>query len=122
MTNRRMRKEMNLIGAIGKRPCEVSLQKILTVIGDRKLVNRVMNIIYDFRDGLRQINHIPDMKYRKRFTFEWHQQFFNRVFDMTMPKDAQTHLWCCMTAYYREHVQTSFYPKHNSFGQSEKSE
>lgn len=115
MTSKRMRKTMNLIGAIGKRPCEVSLQKIMTEIGDRKLVNRVMNIILDFREGLRQIGHVPNMQYRKRFTYEWQQKFFDKVFGATMPTGVQTHLWCCMTAYFRDHVC-------RSFGQLEKSE
>lgn len=35
----------NLIGAIGKRSCEISLQKIMQDLGDRKVVNRSMSII-----------------------------------------------------------------------------
>jgi hypothetical protein len=102
-----MRKEMNLIGAIGKRPCEISLQKIMQELGDRKLVNRVMGIILDYREGLRQIAHVPNMLYRKRFTFEWRQQFFDRVFKNDFPQGVRTHLWCCMTAYHREHIRTA---------------
>lgn len=104
MSHKRMRVAMNLIGAIGKRPCEISLQKIMQDLGDRKVVNRVMNIIYDYRDGLRQIAYMPDMQYRKRFTFEWRQKFFEKVFDADLPEGVQTHLWCCMTAYHRNHM------------------
>ncbi len=111
MTSKRMRKEMNLLGAIGKRPCEISLQNILQELGDRKLVNRVMGIILDYREGLRQIAHIPNLPYRKRFTFEWRQKFFDRVFDSEMPEGVQTHLWCCMTAYHRQHMMKEIYNK-----------
>jgi len=98
-------KPLNLIGAIGKRPCEISLQNILHEAGDRKLVHKVMNIMLDFREGLRQISHIPLMDWRKRFTYEWRQKFFKKVFEHDMlPKGVKTHMWCCMTAYYREHM------------------
>jgi hypothetical protein len=98
-------KPLNLVGAIGKRPCEISLQNILYEAGDRKLVHKVMNIILDFREGMRQISHIPDIAWRKRFSYEWRQKFFNKVFEHDMlPVGVQTHMWCCMTAYYREHM------------------
>lgn len=95
---------MNLIGAIGKRPCEISLQKIMQELGDRKVVNRTMNIILDYREGLRQIAMVPNMQYRKRFTYEWRLKFREKVFNSELPVVVQTHLWCCMTAYHREHM------------------
>lgn len=104
-------KRMNLLGAIGKRPCEISVQKIMQELGDRRVVNKVMNYILDYREGLRQIAHIPSMQYRKQFTFGWRQKFFNKIFrpDSDWPKTLQTHLWCCMTAYHREHMRVAIY-------------
>ena len=104
---------MNLLGAIGKKPCEKVLQKIMEELDDRKIVNKTMNTIFDFRDGLKQITYIPDIKYRKRFTFEWHQSFFSKIFEGKLPTTVKTHLWCCLTAYYREHVKNNF-PNKNS--------
>ena len=115
MTSKRMKKEMNLIGAIGKRPCEISLQKIMQELGDRKVVNRTMSLIYDYREGLRQITHVPAMHWRKRFTFEWQQKFYEKVFESELPIGVQTHLWCCMTAYHREHMRTAIYNAEISF-------
>lgn len=106
MTNKRARFDMplNLVGAIGKRPCEISLQNILHELNDRKFVNRTMNIILDYREGLRQIATLPNMQYRKRFTYDWRTKFREKVFDSDLPLVIQTHLWCCMTAYHREHI------------------
>lgn len=95
---------MNLVGAIGKRPCEISLQNILHELDDRKVVNRTMNTILDYREGLRQIATVPDVMWRKRFTYEWRQKFRDKVFEGVLPLNVKTHLWCCMTAYYREHM------------------
>jgi hypothetical protein len=95
-----------MLGAIGKKSCEKTLEKILVEFDDRKIVNRVMNLILDFREGLRQLSHIPDPGYRSRLTTEWRDLFFKKVFEHpTFPTTVKTHLWCCMTAYYRERTK-----------------
>lgn len=96
---------MNLLGAIGKKPCEKVLQKIMEELDNRKVVNKAMNTIYDFRDGLKQIALMPNLQYRERFTNLWRDKFYRKVFDsQLLPMTVKTHLWCCLTAYYREHV------------------
>jgi hypothetical protein len=96
---------LNLVGAIGKRPCEISLQNILHELDDRKLVNRVMSLILAYREGLRQISYIPKINWRKSFTYDWRQRFYKKVFENdNLPLRVQTHMWCCMTAYYRDHM------------------
>lgn len=100
-----MKEDINLVGAIGKRACEVVLQNILHESGDRKLVNRVMSILLDYREGLRQIKTIPDISWRKRFTYEWRDRFYSKVFgNDKFPTTVKTHMWCCMTAYFRDHM------------------
>lgn len=96
---------MNLLGAIGKRPCEKALQKIMQELNDKRLVNHVMNLILDFRDGMKQINHVPEIAWRKRFTFEWRDRFYEKVFNSSFPIPVQTHLWCCMMAYFRDNLK-----------------
>ena len=101
---------MNLLGAIGKRPCEKVLEKILEENNDKKLVRWATNIIFKFKEGLKQIEYLPDKQYQETFRTYWRHHFMKRVLhhpaenitEDDKPEVLRTHLWCCLHAYYKE--------------------
>lgn len=95
---------MNLLGAIGKRPCEKTLEKIMEEVNNRKMTAWVMRLITHFREGLKQILYVPDPAYLRRFTYEWKEQFCGKVRKRELPAAVESHLLACLVAYYRDHM------------------
>lgn len=58
---------MNLLGAIGKRPAERNLEKILEELNDPRLVNSILHTLCDFNKALNQLKFVPKHGYRRRF-------------------------------------------------------
>lgn len=105
-----MRKPMaTLLGAIGKRPCEVKLQSILQELGNRVIVNKVFRILDDFRVGLKQLSHIPEWRWEYRLLLDFKEkvteQLAKTAKEQNMPEIAYTHALCCLAAYFRETVR-----------------
>lgn len=99
---------MNLLGAIGKKPCEISLQKILEKENNRKLTNKVMHIILTFKEGLKCLESMTNSKYFNAFTSLWLETYIEKVNNIpTENIDLKTHLRCCVSAYHREHMGKS---------------
>jgi hypothetical protein len=99
----------SILGAIGKRPCEVKLQAILQELGNRVIVNKVFRTLGDFRIGLKQLGHIPDWKWEYRFLLDFKEktiaQLANTAKEQNIPEIVHTHALCCLAAYFRETVR-----------------
>lgn len=105
-----MRKSMSpLLGAIGKRPCEVKLQSILQELGNRVIVNKIFRTLDDFRVGLKQLSHIPEWRWEYRFLLDFKEkvtaQLTKTAKEQNIPEIAYTHALCCLAAYFRETVR-----------------
>lgn len=107
-----------LKGAIGKKRCEVNLEAILEELGDRLFVNRIIGTLLFFREGLKQVEHVPDKKWRFSLWLDLKAKADNRINTLAtaheMPEILRTHAMCCIAAYYRETVH-----KENNNGSEE---
>lgn len=90
------------IGTIGPRPCEIVLNKILIEHNDRKMINKVMSVFHEFRQGLKHLKDIKDVTFRKRMLSTWRKQCYQRIDDLNLPKVVYSHLRCVLSAHWRD--------------------
>jgi hypothetical protein len=89
-------------GTIGSRPCELVLNKILIEHDDPKLVKKTTKLLFQFRHGLEQLSAIPELSFRLNMLQKWRADFMKRASSLNMPREVETHVCCCLVAYYRE--------------------
>ena len=93
------------IGTVGGKPCEISLNSILLRENDARITNIIMRRYNYFRAGVKAIVESKmDKAFTKTMLMVWkHNQFaVLEKQQLKLPKDAYTHLRCCMVANYRE--------------------
>jgi len=90
------------VGTIGSRKCEVNLNKILMELGDEDVAGFVVKSLVRYRMGLRQLAHIPDKSWRFTFIDSWHTEFTEQMKGRSFPPLVESHMFCCMKAYYRD--------------------
>ena len=103
--NRRQSKLVE--GTVGNRPCERALNQILLSINDAYLTRRVMSRYYRFKKDLKKVQSYDDREFRRYLLLLIKKDHFGKL-EQTQdlfPKDAYTHLLCCMTAEYRETIK-----------------
>jgi hypothetical protein len=95
------------VGTIGSRACEISLNKILIKLDDAYLTRRVMSRYNRFRDQINKIKHYDDKDFRRFLLRLLRKHHFDQLEETRefFPKDAYTHLLCCMTAEYRTAIK-----------------
>ena len=82
--------------------CENSLNKILVDLNDSKVTRPIMSRYHRFKSGLKQIvDSNIETKLKSRLIDLWKKDQIESASNISVPKDAKTHLLCCMTAYYR---------------------
>lgn len=92
-------------GTIGKRPCEISLNNALIAQADAKITNKVMKRFFALKDGLKELQFVPSMSFRKTMML----MHFKKIRDSLpndLPKNIYTHALCCYTALYREALRS----------------
>lgn len=95
--------KFDIIGTIGYKPCELSLGRILE--SNPHVINRVMRTISNFKSGLKQLRFIPVFRYRKEFARSWLGKFKISICAKNLEPVIESHLLCCLTAYYREFIK-----------------
>lgn len=93
------------VGTIGKRKCEVNLNKILMEQNDERIASFVVKNLCNYRMGLRQLAHVPDCSWRHSFINAYNTTFIKKVKSESLPPLIESHMLCCLHAYYREAKQ-----------------
>lgn len=91
---------MNLLGAIGGRPAERNLEKILEELDNPKLASHVIKAISDLNTALRQLDFVPRYMYRRRFAQMQYKVSMDKVNDC--PDKVKSHAHNSMKASYRK--------------------
>lgn len=88
------------IGTIGKKPCEIVLNKILIECNDKKLTNQVMVRFARLKKAIKQFKYMPDKEFANGMLSNYFGLFKQQV--PNWPQNVKTHALCCYTAHYRE--------------------
>lgn len=89
------------VGTIGSLKCEVNLNKILMEINDKHITKFVVRNLVIFRLGLKQLAYIPDKSFRHTISTKFHADAIARVLQKKLPPAVESHMCCCLMAYYR---------------------
>lgn len=100
------------IGTIGKKPCEVSLNKILAHKGDKKLISKIMKFLQNLKHDIAQLDFIPDKITKYKFKLLLKRDAEKRLETLmgipcrgTLVTDlVMSHTMCCLNAYFRENL------------------
>lgn len=74
-------------------------------IGNRKCANIasfVVKNLCNYRMGLRQLLHVPDESWRHGFMDAFNTIFIQKVKSKSLPLLVESHMLCCVKAYYRD--------------------
>lgn len=89
------------VGTIGAAPCQIALNDILIKLGNSKITNEVMFRYNYLREGLKHLQSIPNVGFRKNMMRLFYDNIRNGL-KKDIPKDAYTHALCCYAVLYRE--------------------
>jgi len=88
------------VGTYGKNPCEISLAKCVQQANDKKTCRYVGRCIMEFRKGCNSLQLIPKND-REIFLQLWKKNFIDKIIKRKLPDAVESHLRCCLGAYYQ---------------------
>jgi hypothetical protein len=108
------------LGMIGPRRCDQSLTQILNGYSDKMLTKRVMSIYQELTFGCHILEQIEDVKYRRRFMTLLKNHLCERVKnEHDFPWEVESHLLCCLSAYYRDKLRDLDLIKSKRYGKED---
>jgi hypothetical protein len=98
----------DVTGTIGKKPCEISLGKILADKNDPKLISKITKLIHRVKYVLNQLEFIPDESIRKSMINMYRQHTEKYLETLTgipvrgvpVTDVLVSHTMCCIHAYF----------------------
>jgi hypothetical protein len=98
----------DVTGTIGKKPCEISLGKILADRNDPKLISKITKMIHRTKHVLNQLEFIPDEAIRESMINLYRQHTEKYLEKLTgipvrgvpVTDVLVSHTMCCIHAYF----------------------
>lgn len=92
----------------GSFPAALILYERVKRIDDAKIRRKVSNTLQDFNTGLRFIEGIEDLRYRKRLALLWRDDFLKAI---NIDPRIDSYLKNVLSTYYRELLRWSALPQ-----------